>query len=121
MKIRFLHHILIPVADIERAATFYQKLGMERLPSLSAHIAWMEFGPNQLHLWTSDELFQYNGWTQEPSPHFAIEADDIQECLQLIPLIGGQVLQEPKQRSHDGSWYLFALDTEGNRFEVTQH
>ncbi len=121
MKIRFLHHILIPVADVERAATFYQNLGMERMPSLSSHIAWMRCGPNELHLWTSDELFAYNGWQQEPSPHFAVEGDDIREFERRIPEIGGQVLQEPRQRPHDGSWYLFALDPDGNRFEVTQH
>lgn len=121
MKIRYLHHVLIPVRDIERAATFYTDLGMERMPSLSSRIAWMQFGPNELHLWTDDDLHSYNGWEHEPSPHFAIEGDDIWEYHRRIPEIGGQILQEPKQRPHDESWYLFALDPDGNRFEVTQH
>lgn len=121
MKIRFIHHILIPVADVERAATFYENLGMERVPSLSSRIAWMKFGPNELHLWKHDDLHQYKGWEHEPSPHFAVEGDDIWEFEQQIPEIGGKILQAPQQRPHDGSWYLFALDPDGNRFEVTQH
>ena len=119
--IRFIHHILLPVADIERAATFYQNLGMERVPSLGPTIAWMQFGPHQLHLWTNDEKHPYNGWTHEPSPHFALECDDIFALQELIPRIGGKVLQEPRRRPHDGSWYLFALDPDGNRLELTQH
>jgi catechol 2,3-dioxygenase-like lactoylglutathione lyase family enzyme len=120
VKILYLHHILLPVADIEVSAAFYEKMGMERIQSLSDRIAWMQFGPNQLHLWRSDELHAYNGWQQEPSPHFAIEADDIFEFLREIPNIGGTILQEPKRRPHNNSWYLFALDPDGNRFEVMQ-
>ena len=124
MKIRFLHHLLVPVSDLERAAQFYTELGMERMermPSNNPITVWMQFGPNQLHLWKNDELHTYNGWNHEPSPHFAIEGDDIWEYHRRIPEIGGQILQGPKQRPHDNSWYLFALDPDGNRFEVTQH
>ena len=119
--IRFIHHILIPVADVERAAAFYGALGMERVPSLGAGIAWMQFGPNQLHLWKADELHTYNGWRHEPSPHFAIEAEELATALSAVVSAGGAVLQEPKTRPHDGSLYAFALDPDGNRFEVTQH
>jgi hypothetical protein len=34
----------------------------------------------------------YNGWTHEPSPHFALECDDIFALQELIPRIGGEVL-----------------------------
>jgi predicted enzyme related to lactoylglutathione lyase len=57
----------------------------------------------------------------EPSPHFAIEADDIEAAQALIPTIGGEILQEIRTRPHDSSLYFFALDPDGNRFEVTQH
>jgi predicted enzyme related to lactoylglutathione lyase len=119
VKILHLHHILIPVSDVERSAAFYEAMGMERIPQISPNIRWMQFGPNQLHLWPNDGDHAYNGWQQEPSPHFAVMGDDIWEFERRIPEIGGTLLQEPKQRPN-GSWYLFALDPDGNRFEVMQ-
>lgn len=107
--------------DVERAAAFYVALGMERITSPGARVAWLQCGPQELHLWHNDALHIYNGWQHEPSPHFAIEGDDITQYARCIPLLGGVLLQEPQQRAHDGSWYLFALDPDGNRFEVTQH
>jgi predicted enzyme related to lactoylglutathione lyase len=92
---------------------------MERVPQIGPHIRWMQFGPNQLHLWPSDGLYAYNGWQQEPSPHFALMGDDIWKFAKGIPEIGGTILQAPQQRPN-GSWYLFALDLDGNRFEVMQ-
>jgi len=119
VKILHLHHILLPVSDVEAAAQFYEALGMERVSAISSHIRWMQFGPNQLHLWPNDEKHGYNGWNHEPSPHFAVVADDIHEFAREIPKLGGQILQAPGQRPN-GSWYLFALDLDGNRFEVMQ-
>ena len=105
--------------DLERAANFYQQLGMERISSLSSNIAWMQFGLNQLHLWTSDDSHVYNGWNHEPSPHFAVVCDDIQAILNEVKELGGTVLQEAKQRPN-GSLYAFVLDLDGNRFELMQ-
>ena len=119
MKILHLHHILLPVADAEASAVFYEKLGMERLSPISAHMRWMQFGPNQLHLWPSDQKHAYNGWQQEPSPHFAVVADDIYEFERRIPELGGQILQKVGKRPN-GTLYLFALDIDGNRFEIMQ-
>ena len=59
----------------------------------------------------------YNGWSHEPSPHFAIAVDDVHSYETHIPQIGGQIVQRAGQRPN-GTWYLFALDTEGNRFEL---
>ncbi len=92
---------------------------MERLSEAGARIVWLQFGPNQLHLWPSDEAHLYNGWNHEPSPHFAVMGDDIWEFEREIPGLGGTILQAPGQRPN-GSWYLFALDLDGNRFEVMQ-
>ncbi len=119
VTIRCLHHLLIYVSDLERAATFYTRLGMEPIPSLGPRIRWMRMGPNELHLMANEGSWQR--FREEPSPHFAIEADDIHAAQQLIPRIGGEILQEVGARPHDGSLYLFALDPDGNRFEVTQH
>ncbi len=119
VTIRCLHHLLIYVADLERAAAFYARLGMEPIPSLSPRIRWLRMGPNELHLMAHEGPWQT--FREEPSPHFAIEADDIRAAQQLIPTLGGEILQEVQARPHDGSLYLFALDPDGNRFEVTQH
>jgi catechol 2,3-dioxygenase-like lactoylglutathione lyase family enzyme len=119
VKVLSLHHILLPVTDVERSATFYEGLGMERITPWNARMAWVQFGPNQLHLWPTDEAHPYNGWKQEPSPHFCVEGDDIHAFAAAIPELGGEILQEPRQRPN-GWWYLFALDPDGNRFEITQ-
>ncbi len=105
--------------DVARAADFYQKLGMEAVAPINPRMAWMQFGGNQLHLWHSDEKHLYNGWSHEPSPHFAIAVDDVFAYEQHIPAIGGQVIQSAGQRPN-GSWYLFALDPDGNRFEIME-
>lgn len=104
---------------MEAAALFYQKLGMERISTVNARICWLQFGPHQLHLWPNDEKHLYNGWHHEPSPHFAVVADDINEFEREIPKLGGKIVQAPGQRPN-GSWYLFALDLDGNRFEIMQ-
>lgn len=119
VTIRCLHHLLIYVSELERAVSFYEGLGMEPIPSLSPRIRWMRMGPNELHMMQSGEPWQR--FRDEPSPHFAIEADDIELAHRLVPEMGGEVLQEIKARPHDGSWYFFAIDPDGNRFEVTQH
>ena len=119
MKIHGLHHILLPARDVERAAQFYLELGMETVAPINPRMAWMQFGPNQLHLWHADEKHPYNGWTHEPSPHFALAVDDVFAFEKRIPEIGGQVIQKPGQRPN-GTWYFFALDTEGNRFELME-
>ncbi len=119
MKIHGLHHILLPVRDVARAADFYCQLGMETVAPINARMAWLQFGGNQLHLWLDDEKHAYNGWSHEPSPHFAIAVDDVFAYESHIPQIGGQIIQSAGQRPN-GSWYLFALDTEGNRFEIME-
>ncbi len=119
MKIHGLHHILLPVQNVERAAAFYQSLGMEAVSPINPRMAWMQFGGNQLHLWLNDEKHSYNGWTHEPSPHFAVAVDDVFAFEQQIPELGGKVIQAPGQRPN-GTWYFFALDTEGNRFELLE-
>ena len=119
VKIHGLHHILLPVRDVARAAEFYRNLGMEPVSPINPRMAWMQFGGNQLHLWLDDEKHVYNGWTHEPSPHFALAVDDVFEFEKRIPQLGGQVVQAAGQRP-SGTWYLFALDTEGNRFELME-
>ena len=119
MKIHGLHHILLPVRDVARAAQFYQNLGMEAVAPINARMAWMQFGGNQLHLWHCDDRFPYNGWTHEPSPHFALAVDDVFAYQAYVPQIGGQIVQSAGQRPN-GTWYLFALDPDGNRFEIME-
>lgn len=119
VTIRFLHHLLIYVSSLDRAVAFYSGLGMEPIASLSSRIRWMRIGPNELHLMQSDEPWQR--FRDEPSPHFAIECDDIAQAQSVIPTLGGEILQQIQTRPHDGSLYLFALDPDGNRFELTQH
>ena len=92
---------------------------MEHVSSISTTMAWMQFGGNQLHLWPSDERHPYNGWTHEPSPHFAVAVDDVFAFEKRIPELGGQIIQKAGQRPN-GTWYLFALDSEGNRFELME-
>lgn len=119
MKILSLHHILLPVANPEAAARFYERLGMERVPALNPKMRWMQFGANQLHLWPSDAAHPYNGWNHEPSPHFALVADEVAAFERRIPELGGTILQETRARPN-GTLYLFALDLDGNRFEIMQ-
>ncbi len=119
MKIHGLHHILLPARDVARASGFYENLGMSRVSPLTATMAWMQFGDNQLHLWPDDRKHPYNGWTHEPSPHFAVAVDDVRAFEAAIPTWGGQIIQ-PTGTRPNGTLYLFALDTEDNRFELME-
>lgn len=119
VKIIGLHHLMVHVSDLDRAVAFYEAIGMERMRD-GERIRWMKMGPNEIHLMQTDEPIR--GFRDEPSPHFAIQADpgtDIHEWARRIPELGGELLQEPRRRSW-GPWYLFALDPDGNRFEITQ-
>ena len=119
MNVLGLHHVSLNVTDLERAVSFYTALGLEEIPGLNPRVRWFRLGHNELHLIATDNPVRR--CDNEADYHFALEVDDIRQLEQRIVPAGGELLQEPRQRPHDGSWYLFALDPDGNRFEVTQH
>jgi len=119
VKFLGLHHVSINVSDLEQAAQFYTTLGLEPIPGANARVRWFRLGRNELHLIATEKPI--TRCEDESDYHLAMEVEDIQTAGQAIIAAGGTVLQEARQRPHDGSWYLFALDPDGNRLELTQH
>ena len=119
MKFLGLHHVSLNVANLERAVDFYTTLGLEPIPGANPFVRWFRLGRNELHLIVTSKAI--TRCLDESDYHVALEVDDIQQATLDIVAAGGEVLQEPRQRPHDGSWYLFAIDPDGNRLEMTQH
>lgn len=119
MKFLGLHHVSLNVSNLERAVNFYTALGLEPIPGVNPSVRWFRLGRNELHLISTTKDITH--CLDESDYHVALEVDDIQQAALAIVAAGGKVLQEPQQRPHDGSWYLFAVDLDGNRLEMTQH
>ena len=76
MKPAGIHHVSICVADADTALAFYRDvLGFTELPRPDLGPGyWLDGGGQQLHLMQSDE-------PRPRSDHFAIQVDDIDECV----------------------------------------
>lgn len=116
-----IHHVAIPVFDLERAETFYREvLGIERsrIPSYNpASIVFLDCGPNLIH------LIRYPDGVTRPGRkgvHWAFEVEDLERAYGRVVAAGCEI-EVPISTRPDGSPYFFFYDPEGNRIELCNH
>ena len=82
--IESLHHVSIPVADLERAKQFYEEiLGLSEIarPPFDFPGAWYQLGDRQLHLIVHDEsTFREKKPVDSRDIHFAIRVNSYREA-----------------------------------------
>lgn len=121
MQITGIHHVGLPVYDLERAEAFYRDvlgIGRSKVPSYNpASIVFLDCGPGMIH------LIRYADSVQRPGRkgvHWAFEVDDVDAAYGRVVEAGCEI-EVPPSRRPDGSPYFFFYDTEGNRIEICHH
>lgn len=85
MEVRELHHVSVPVTDVERAKAFYRDvLGLRELerPPFGFGGAWFAAGDGQLHLIQhSDATFRGEKPVDSRDTHFAVRVVSFRAAL----------------------------------------
>jgi catechol 2,3-dioxygenase-like lactoylglutathione lyase family enzyme len=131
--------ITLGVDDLERAAAFYEALGLERHRKFSEGVAFFQMGGVILSLFPRDELEKDAGLSAAryeragssfvghvdaaPSVVLAYNtrtAEEVADVLALAEKAGGRIVK-PAQRAFWGGTSGYFQDTEGNFWEVAHN
>lgn len=86
--IESIHHVSIPVVDLERAKQFYEEiLGLAEItrPPFDFPGAWYQLGDRQLHLIVHDEsTFRENKPVDSRDIHFAIRVNSYRQTRDFL-------------------------------------
>jgi predicted enzyme related to lactoylglutathione lyase len=121
MAVSFIHHVGLPVFDLERAEAFYRDvlgIGRSEIPSYSpGSIVFLACGDAMIH------LIRYGDEIQRPGRkgvHWAFEVDDLEEAFRRVVASGCEI-EIPVSARPDSTLYFFFYDPEGNRIELCRH
>jgi len=116
-----IHHVAIPVYDLERAEAFYRDvLGIRRssIPSYNpVAIVFLDCGNAMIH------LIRYSDSVERPGRkgvHWAFEVEDVEMAFRRVVEAGCEI-EVPISTRPDGTPYFFFYDPEGNRIELCHH
>ncbi|MGH7563356.1 MAG: VOC family protein [Gemmatimonadota bacterium] len=121
LAIETLHHVSLPVTDLERAKCFYgDVLGLEELgrPPFDFPGAWYALGDRQLHLIVHTTPRSLRGTTEIDSRdgHFAVAVRDYDETLAHLRAHGVALKDSPVNAT---PWaQIFVTDPDGNVIEL---
>lgn len=119
--IETLHHVSVPVTDLDRAKRFYgEVLGLAELerPPFDFPGAWYALGDRQLHLIVHTSPRSLRGTTEIDSRdgHFALRVRDYDETLAHLQAHGVTVKDSPLNPT---PWaQLYVTDPDGNVIEL---
>ena len=121
MAVTFIHHVGIPVYDLQRAETFYRDvlgIGRSTVPSYNpASIVFLDCGASMIH------LIRYSDSIVRPGRqgvHWAFEVDDLDAIYRRV-VDSGCEIELPISARPDETRYFFFYDPEGNRIELCRH
>jgi len=121
MPVTMIHHVGIPVYDLERAEEFYRDvLGIPRsvIPSYNPQsIVFLDCGAQLIH------LIRYSDGVARPGRkgvHWAFEVDDLESAFAQVEASGCEI-ETPISFRPDKTRYFFFYDPEGNRIELCRH
>jgi catechol 2,3-dioxygenase-like lactoylglutathione lyase family enzyme len=117
--------ITIAVDDLDRAAKFYEEMGLKR-HRITDGVAFFQMGGAILSLFPRESAEQDSGIGFADGPSrvylaYNTRSDaEVDEVLATAEKAGGQVIK-PAQRAFWGGWYGYFADTEGNLWEVAHN
>ena len=85
LNVHFLHHVTVPVTDLDRARDFYGRiLGLNELPrrGVGPGGAWFQIGPSQINLLVRKKL------EPDAARHFAVCVDSIRAARKAFEAEG---------------------------------
>ncbi len=118
--------VTIAVDDLDRAAAFYEAMGLVR-HRIRDGVAFFQMGGAILGLFPRKSAEEDTGVTFGRPPPSAIylayntRSDaEVEEVLVTAEKAGGRIVK-PAQRAFWGGWYGYFADTEGNLWEVAHN
>lgn len=128
--IKGLYEAHLPVADLDRAIVFYEKLGLEMaLRDEETAFFWIEKRASWLGLWLSEDFETNRTPASAPANGrhiaFRVDYDDIREAVAWLAGLGIEPDSgrhprgtEPVARPHQGNASLYFFDPDGNHLEL---
>ncbi|MED4123275.1 VOC family protein [Halalkalibacterium halodurans] len=116
-----LHHVSLPVTDLNKAVTFYRDVlclaPLER-PDFDFDGAWFGVGEQQIHLIVYDqtEMLREQPTIDTKEAHFALRVQDYEETLSWLQK--HNVAYRENRTSRSGFAQIFCLDPDGNQIEL---
>ena len=118
-----LHHVSIPVRDLERSKRFYGGLlGLEEIerPPFDFPGAWYTLGDGQLHLIADGGgTFRQDARVEPRDAHFAVRVPNFDRALELLRSEGfSEDAIKVDRHSVTGFPQLYVVDPDGHVIEV---
>jgi len=115
-----IHHVSLPVTDLEKAKTFYgDVLGLKEIerPPFDFPGAWYQIGQQQLHLivYESAQTLRRRDNMDTKDGHLAIRVMDYYETLAYLKCQNVEIDARPKSTS--GFAQIFCKDPDNNLIE----
>ena len=105
LRIKTIHHVSVPVSDLERAKAFYEGvLGLEPIvrPKFSFAGAWYRTGDSSLHLIVpepdDEPTFRQGRGADSHDTHFAIRVERYSEAVSHLESKGYRQSKERQPR-----------------------
>ena len=106
-------YFMLMAADVTRGASFYKAaLGLK--PAYES-AEWTELMQNGTTV-----ALHMGGASSERDTGLGFYVDDINEACDAVAAAGGKIVKRPEARPEEGITLATAVDTEGNRFSITQ-
>ena len=127
--IESIHHVSLPVADLERSKQFYQEvLGLTEIerPPFDFPGAWYQLGDRQLHLIVhNNSTFREDKAVDTRDIHFAIRVNSYQETREYLRSKGfhpeaNDEFKKMKEDPHSTAGWpqLYIMDPDRNVIEL---
>ncbi|WP_216828646.1 VOC family protein [Alkalihalobacterium elongatum] len=116
-----LHHVSLPVTDLERAKSFYSEiLGLKELdrPNFDFAGAWFQVGNQQIHLIVLPEskMIKKNHEINTRDAHFALRVENYDAALEWLKK--HNVPHKENRYSKSGFAQIFCCDPDGHIIEL---
>ena len=129
MEIHTVHHVSLPVADLERSRAFYgEVLGLDeiRRPPSDTPGAWFRLGDRELHLVAgSHATFRKGKALDDQDIHFALRVASYREARRLLvskgfhPEAGDELKRMKESPGGAGAWpRIHIMDPDRNVIEL---
>lgn len=129
LKIETIHHVALPVADLERSRQFYSDvLGLEEIerPPFDFPGAWYQVGDRQLHLIVhAVSTFREGKPVDSRDIHFAIRVESYRETREFLrskgfhPEAADEFKRMKESPKSTAGWpQLYIMDPDRNVIEL---